>query len=147
MVNPGRLLAVAPLLLAVAMHPMHTSSAELSYDLTARRAELVVRVFADEFQTLGGDDAARAARVAGGIVITARDGRVLRFGLGGIGRRADIVELRLSAPLDAGLAGARMLDTVLFDRYADQVNIVRVRSGDRTGTLLFTRGSGARALP
>lgn len=140
------LAALVPLLLGAAMHPMHTSSAELSYDGSARRAELVVRVFADEFDKLGADDGARTGRVASGIAITARDGRVVRLAAGSLRRVADIVELRFAGPLDGGLTGARLLDSILFDRYADQVNIVRVRHGDRTDTLLFTRGSGARAL-
>ncbi len=55
--------------------------------------------------------------------------------------------LRLRGRVDGGLAGSRVDNRILTDRFADQVNVVRATYGRRTATLIFTRGDGPKALP
>ncbi|MEO8227071.1 MAG: hypothetical protein ABI637_06540 [Gemmatimonadota bacterium] len=146
MVGRGLVLALAPLAFAggLAFHPMHTSSAELVLD--RQLAVITVRIFADDFKTLGGADAERAAHACAGISIRSRESGTVPLRVSAIRRVADVVELTLTGPLPAGLTGAELRNEILFDRYHDEVNIVRIHDGQHTSMLLFTPGSGARRI-
>jgi hypothetical protein len=52
--------------------------------------------------------------------------------------------LRAAAP--AGPVGLRVTHKVLFDLYADQINIVQAAYGGKRISLLFTRGDGFKRL-
>ncbi len=134
------------LLTGAGFHPMHTSSAELTYARGGTGAVVTVRVFTDDFASLGGTDPERAGRVRDAIRLTARGGAPVALQLRSARRVEDVVELTLvAAPV--ALAGGRLRDEVLFGRYGDQINIVRVTVDGRTSTMLFTRGSGGKGLP
>ena len=49
-----------------------------------------------------------------------------------------------SGPSD--LSGFRVADKILFDLYADQINIVQATYGGRKVSLLYTRGDGFKRL-
>jgi hypothetical protein len=55
------------------------------------------------------------------------------------------VWVTLRAPELRGVAGARLTNRVLFDRYEDQVNIVQTSISGRRQTLLFTKSDGLAA--
>jgi hypothetical protein len=65
----------------------------------------------------------------------------------GAERTGDVILLRLRGQVAGGLAGARVTNLVLCDRYEDEVNVVRATYRGRTETLLFSRGGSAKALP
>jgi hypothetical protein len=136
-----------------AMHPMHTAVAEISYDPTGRAAAVLIRVFADDFAaaliTSEGvaSDSAMSRYVRGRFALVDRSGRPLPFRWMGAERAGDVVVLRLQVPAPAGLAHAKVLSTLLSERFGDQVNIVRVSYDGRATTLLFTPGDLAKTLP
>jgi hypothetical protein len=138
------------LLLGLRPHPLHTSVAEIRYDAAAGAAEVVIRAYADDVAGAvpgaGGDSAlARYARAA--LSIVDRSGRRLSLEWLGATHEGDALVLRLRAAAPAGLRGGRIVSALLHDRFADQVNLVRVNEGGRTATLVFLRGDGAKPLP
>ena len=148
-------LRLLPALLGAARrHPMPTSLAKVVVQPSGREATVSLRIFADDFdavvaplrQRLSADSAAfayvRNAFVVGGAV-----GAVSLRPIG-VRRVGGVVWLDLGVPLTSGrLSGVRIIDRIMFERYDDQVNIVRASEGGRTASLLFTRGDGAKALP
>ncbi len=141
MVSAGRLLLAAAMLMPLGGHPMHTSSAEL-----VERGDSVtvtIRAFADDIGTVAGlPDYTREH-----FRLLDRAGTAVPLAWDGSERQDDVVVLRLRGRLGGGLAGGRVENRILTDRFADQVNVVRAMYGRRTTTLIFTRGDGPKALP
>jgi hypothetical protein len=126
---------------AVRAHPAHTSSAELvQRDDSVRVA---IRVFADDIAEAGALLPYLKERFG---LEDARGKPIVLLGEGAV-REGDVLVIRLRGRVPAGLAGARLRNGVLTDRFADQVNVVRAAYGGRTATLIFTRGDGPKALP
>ncbi len=138
-------IAVAPLL---AVHPMHTSVTELAHEPRSRTVAVTVRVFADDFTaTAGVGDSAAAGYLRTKLMLTDRAGRPIALRWERLEPAGDALLLRLRGPAPAGLAGVRVRQAVLCDRFADQVNIVRASYGGRSASLLFTPGDEAKPLP
>ena len=76
-----------------------------------------------------------------------RTGRPLRLQWQRAERSGDTILLQLRANLPGGLEHARVLAALLWERFPDQVNILRATYGDRTVTLLFTAGDTAKIIP
>jgi hypothetical protein len=142
-----------------ARHPLHTSFAELRYDAGRRTLEISLRVFADDFAAAvahasgsaaaTGDDATdrrTLAYLTRALVITDGTGRPIPLSWCGARRAGDLLWLCLRAPLPAGPRDLGVESRVLFDRFADQANIVQATIDGSRRTLLFTRGSGAKHL-
>jgi len=122
-------------------HPTHTSSAELAVE--ADSLQVVVRIFSDDLPT-GRDPGVYAADR---LRVTDAAGRPVRLVRAGAARDGDVVTIRLGAPLEGSLSGGSIANTILTDRFGDQVNVVRATYGRRTATLIFVRGDGPKALP
>ena len=142
------------LLLAVlaglTLHPLHTTLTQLAYRDADRAVEATVRVFADDFRAaLGRDvtDSAAAAYVRSTFTLADPAGRPLAIAWCGLRRTGDLLWLCLRAPSSEGLSGLRVRVALLFERYADQINIVQASYAGRRAALLFTRGDAAKALP
>jgi hypothetical protein len=130
-----------------AAHPLHTSVTELGIAGNGTVA-LTVRVFADDFVAAAGEgDSAASAYVRQRLVLTDRRGVRLALRWEGSESRGDAVILRLSALAPGALTGTEARNTLLCERFDDQVNIMRVSAGSRAATLLFTRNSGPQPLP
>src|SRR2546425_211434 len=134
---------------ALVLHPLHATLPQLSYDAGDRMALITIRAFADDFQAAahGASDSAAFAYAAMGFTLTDRDGRGLALAWCGVRRTGDLLWLCLRAPAPGGLAGLRVHARLLFDRYADQINIVQARCGARRVSLLFSRGDLPQPLP
>ena len=105
-----------------------------------------VRVVTDDLTAAAGaGDSAAAAYLRERLVLTDRAGGRVTLHWRGHESRRDALIIRLSGHAPSGLGGAR--NTILCERFADQVNIVRVSEGFHAATLLFTRGSGTETLP
>jgi hypothetical protein len=132
-----------------AMHPMHASVAELVDEPAARSALVTLRVFADDFRAAvpADRDSDAEAYVRSHFELRDASGRAIPLRWEGASRSGDVIQLRFRAELRAGLAGVRVRNLILCERFADQVNIVRATSAGRTASLLFTRGDQAKALP
>ena len=59
----------------------------------------------------------------------------------------DVVRAHLRVSVPGGLAGTRIGNRLLCDRFPDQVNVVRATYDGRSATLLFTPGDPAKPLP
>lgn len=118
----------------------------VSFPAGTGRVSAVVRVFADDFPP--GSEAARAqAYLADRFRIIDATGSVVPLRLEGIVTDGMALVITLSAPAPRGLAGARIWHGVLTERFADQVNLVRVSRGGHSGSLLFTAADGFKSLP
>jgi hypothetical protein len=139
-------------------HPLHTTLTELT-TLPDGTTQIVVRVFLDDFSaavtrrvpTPGAPipvppDSAVARYLGETVLLTDGAGRRAPLVLAGMRRTDDLVWVTLRAPIVRSMTGARLTMRVLFDRWDDQVNIVR-RLGARRQTLLFTKRDGSMAKP
>ena len=128
---------------------MHTSVAELIEDAPARTVTVRIRLFADDFSAAAGMPADSAAEgyVRGNFTLADRSGGAVPLRWDGMSREGDVVVVRLSAAVPGGLAGARVGNTLLCERFEDQINIVRATYGGRSVSLLFTRGDRPKMLP
>jgi hypothetical protein len=150
--GPLALGLVAALALAVGPHPLHTSYAEVSVDTRARRVEVRLRIFADDLATATGGmappaDSAVFAYIRGAFTVASPRG-ALPLRPVGLRRSGDLVWAELTAEVAAAeLAGLTVHDRVLFERYGDQVNIVRATRDGRTASILFTPGDRPKGLP
>ena len=137
-------------------HPIHTTLTELGRDADGTIA-LRIRAFADDFSTAASRHcgiAARpdhavsdsaASRYAADVVRLESAGRVVRLSLVRQRREGDVVWLELRAA-EREPAGLRLLNAMLFDLHADQVNVVQVQLRGVRRTLLFARGDAAKRL-
>jgi len=132
-----------------AMHPMHTSVAELVHQPATRSTLVTLRVFTDDLRAAvpSDRDSDAEAYVRSHFELRDASGRPVPLRWAGASRSGDVIQLRFRADLQAGLAGVRVRNLILCERFADQVNIVRASSAGRTASLLFTRGDQAKALP
>lgn len=144
------------LLLAVlsglTLHPLHTTLTQLAYRDADRTVEATVRVFADDFRAALGrgrdvTDSAAAAYLRSTFTLADPAGRPLAITWCGLRRTSDLLWLCLRAPVAQGLSGLRVRVALLFDRYADQINIVQASYAGRRAALLFTGGDAAKTLP
>ena len=134
---------------AVAGHPMHTSVTELTHDPSTGSLTVVVRVFADDFADAAGgtSDSVAAAYLRRGLSVSDRFGRPIRLQWQRLEPAGDALLLRLRGHAPAGVFGGRLRQMILCDRFADQVNVVRVGDGRQRANLLFVPGDEAKALP
>ena len=136
------------LALLAAGHPMHTSVAEL--ESAGGEVRVAIRVYADDLAGADADapaDSALARYARTHFLLADAAGRPVSLLWLGVDRTGGALVLRMRAPLPGGLGGARVVSSLLHERFTDQVNIVRATEGGRTTTLLFLRGDGPRTLP
>ena len=131
-----------------AMHPLHTTMAEVSVDRARATLRIVVRVFADDFgtalaasKTSGSWDARTAAYVAGAITVADDNRQPLAMRGCGTRRTGDLLWLCAEMTIAPERTSRLTLrDQMLCELFADQVNVVRVTDGATTRSMLFTRG-------
>lgn len=150
-------------------HPMHTTVTQVVQEDARGRVSIQVRVYVDDLRAAvslpaaslgahsegadsgGGNSAAADSALArylrGTFALADRTGRPVRLTWTGAEPAGDVILLRLRGEVAGGLAGARVTNLVLCERFEDQVNVVRAEYAGRTTTLLFTRGETAKALP
>ena len=150
--------AALPLALATA-HPLHTSLAEIVYDPAAKEIRVSIRVFVDDL-TRASNAYNRAhptgafysvlspdlGYVLASFAVTDRRGRRLSLETCGEKRVGDLMWICLRARAPDGAVGLRVTHKVLFDLYADQINIVQAAYNGKRISLLFTRGDGFKRL-
>lgn len=143
---------------ASAAHPLHTAVAELT---TAADGSISIRI-----RTFSDDFSAAVARSTGASVLpnyqvshAAASRYVLanvRLEVRGLPvalqlvqqrREGDVTWLELRATRVPSVSGATVVNRLLMDLHADQVNIVKAQYAGRSFTTLFSRGDGAKRLP
>ena len=147
------------------LHPIHTTITTLRYDQTTTMATAEIRIFYDDLTRAvaerssmaalrghelesPGADSALFRYIAARFAITRPDGRPVALRPCGVHSSADLRWICLQTPLPGGLAGIRIVNSLLTDLYSDQVNVVMAEdTGTHTrASLLFTRGDKWKAL-
>lgn len=139
-------------------HPLHTTLSELSVSADGS-VQFVLRAFFDDLSGAVVPRTARASTMSvppdsaigrylsETLVLTDGSGRRSTLTVAATRRTGDLVWVTLRAAGKIG-PGPRLTNRVLFERWADQVNIVQATVGVRRQTLLFTRrdGTASRAI-
>ena len=133
-------------------HPLHTTLTEIS--VNGGSLQIVLRAFVDDFSAVANGHGravlsttpalsdSTASRYAGAkLVLSDASGRRIALTTTNVRRAGDLVWITLSAPVTRG-AAVRLTNSVLFERYDDQVNIVQAEIDGRRQTLLFTKRDG-----
>lgn len=136
-------------------HPLHTTLTEVS--VNGGTLQVVLRAFVDDFSavangqgratlasTLPLSDSTAARYASAKLLLTDVSGRRIGLTAKNIRRSGDLVWITLSAAVTRG-ATVRLTNSVLFERYDDQVNIVQAAIDGRRQTLLFTKRDGGTA--
>ena len=107
----------------------------------------MVRVFADDLAAASKRSVSADAYIAAGLSIDAGSGDRIRFTSCGTRRTGDL-PLDLSRWFIHWIAhgAARVSNTLLCDRFSDQVNIVQLDVGPEKRSVLFTRGDSPKRL-
>ena len=141
-------------LLSAAAHPMHTSVTQVIQEAEGRSLRIELRLFADDLkQAIEADpDDARAESLIAvyiqqRLVLYDRMGAPVALRWDGADLVGDVVLVRLGAAPPSSLSGVRIANSVLCERFRDQVNVVRAAYDGRSATLIFTPGDPAKPLP
>jgi len=152
---PIALVVIAATARSLDAHPLHTSLAEIVYDPAAKEIRISIRVFIDDL-TKASTAYARSRKTSpqtmfvdyarSAFIVADRGGHPIALASCGSKPVGDLMWLCLRAPAPAGLAGMQVTHRVLFDLYADQINIVQASYSGKRISLLFTRGDGLKRL-
>lgn len=129
-----------------AAHPIHSSLTTVAWHQETRTLEVAIRLFTQDLR-----DALARRKEAGceyaQAVLTLRDaaGRTVPTDQCTIARDGDVTWIRLRAT-SVDSRALRLSNTLLFELFEDQINIVQSSVDGRVRTVLFTRGSGPKAL-
>lgn len=127
-------------------HPLHSSSAILR-DGGNGQIALSVRIFSDDLGAVApGGDSAVASYVRRQVRLSTAGGRLVAFDIATITRDGDLTQVTANATAPGGLTGLRVQLAILWERYQDQVNLLRVSTGGRNTTLVFANGDPPREL-
>lgn len=132
---------------------------ELTYDRAGGAVVVKVRVYVDDFAAAAArhagttadsnhvvPDAVAFAYTAAHLALADRSGRRLALQWCGSRRQAEVLWICLRSAV-ADLRGLQVRNTLMFDRFEDQVNILQVVERRRRRSLLFTKGDGFKPLP
>jgi uncharacterized protein DUF6702 len=126
-------------------HPLHTSFTELTRDGSGV-VTISVRLFADDFWALldampegksQGREAA-AQRYVGPRLLLSSGSAPVKLEWCGSRTADNLVWVCLRSAVPIPLGKLRLRNTLMFDRFADQINIIRWTRGARTQTLVLS---------
>lgn len=144
------------------LHPLHTTLTEMTWDPTSGSVTITLRLFTEDFATAvgrhahhpipGGPDAAipdslALAYLRTALVLADRAGKPVPLRWVGSRQQGDVSFITLDGISPTGLAGSRVWSAVNCEVFEDQVNIVKLRYGNREESILFTRGDPPKVLP
>jgi len=146
-VKPGRLASLPFLALLVAwrLHPIHAARVEL--DLSAGgNVNATVHVYRDDLGP-GAAVADVATFLDRGLVITDAHGSRVALRVVTVAPEGDRLRISLTGSAPGGLARGRLAVPLLQQRFADQVNVVDVRTPMGRTQLVFLRGDPPQVMP
>lgn len=138
-------MVILALVAALAAHPIHTTMTELVVDRARGSVRATVRGFQDDLGAAAGTRGLERY-VAERVRITDATGQLLASHACGIRRAGDVVWVCVEASYRGDPAGLRVANTLLGDRFSDQVNIVQVQLDGVRRSLLFTKGDRDKPL-
>lgn len=139
--------------LALAVHPLHTSLAQVNFDTRASTVDVSLRVFVDDY-TNAAQAWAKTNRAGLPLVGYATASFTLRgpggpvvFQSCGDKRVGDLMWLCLRGRFTGKPSGSMVISRILFERFDDQVNIVQTSYDGRKANLLFTSDDKPKRIP
>jgi hypothetical protein len=129
----------------LAGHPMHTSGTELTGERDGS-VQIMLRVFADDFEDASAPDGP-SGYLRDRFVLLGGGGEPVKLTWDAGRPSGDVLILHGQGRVPGGLAGARVVNRALTERFADQVNVVRATYDGRSATLIFVPGDGLKPLP
>ena len=142
--------------LGLAIHPLHTSFAQVTFDTRAKTVDVSLRVFVDDY-TSAAEAWARANRAQGAspiveyatasFALRASNGSRVMFQPCGDKRVGDLMWVCLRGQFAGQPSGSTVISRILFERFDDQVNIVQTSYDGRKSNLLFTSDDAAKRIP
>lgn len=135
-----------------AAHPLHTTLTTIDWRPDSRTLQIAARVFTQDLRgalsgVAGAWDSAVCRYARSAIVVRAASGRALEATRCTVQDTADVTWIRLEAPA-ATVASAMVSNALLFESFADQVNVVQatIATRGRSRTMVFTKGDGPKPL-
>ena len=124
-------------------HPLHTTITEIVHDRSRATLTFTVRVFANDFRSAlptaiksewqkEADNYLRRS-----VVLRDLRNNAVPVTSCGIREMADVFLICLRAEGIADVRGLSISNVLLFEKFADQISIVRVASGNRTQTFIL----------
>ena len=146
---------VKPIVLAIGValasfaHPLHTSYTEVSREKRGDYLTLSVRLFADDFGSaidslgrttaLRGSSAEAVARVYfERSVILLKDGKPVPLSWCGMRSADGLTWLCARTAVPVGDGDLRIRNALMFDRFPDQISIIRVERKSKARTLVLS---------
>jgi len=128
------------------VHPLHSSSASLT-DQGPGGVRITVRIFSDDLAAVApGGDSATAAYVRQRVSITDRNREVISLHVVTIAEDGDLTQVTFRGTAREGLVGAHVQLSMLWERYHDQVNLLRAMIDGHTTTIVFSNGDPPKEL-
>lgn len=128
-------------------HPLHTSLAQVTIDSRRRSVEVTLKVFLDDLtKAAAGAGVPVASYAVNSFAIVDGSGAKVPLKSCGEKRVGDLVWLCFNGPLGRSPKSIGMSSRVLFDLYADQINVVQATIDGTRSSLLFTRGDGVKRI-
>ena len=136
-----------------AAHPMHTTFTEIEQTESRGEISVTIRGFEDDLSTAAhrdapkaGTDSAIATYLRQHALLTDRGGRSIPLQAVGLRRSTGVIWVSLRSPRGVDLAGSRFINRALTEVFHDQVNLVQVKLGGRSRTIMFTPGDRSKAI-
>ncbi|MBK9317188.1 MAG: hypothetical protein IPM55_23500 [Acidobacteria bacterium] len=147
------------------MHKFHVSVSQVEYNQKDQIVEIVIRVFADDFENALTSHAGRPVRVdqlavakdglAGELILSylrgalemkTRAGQPVRLNWAGMEGQTDVFWLYLEGKVSGGIDGAQVRNRIFCELFEDQVNIVNTKlKGKQIGTM-FNHSDGFKPI-
>lgn len=141
-------------------HPLHTSFATIEHYKTTGTLVISMRVFLDDFTKASAEYRSRlvsGSRTTGSqsplisyalanFQIADESGKALALESCGGNRVGDLLLLCFKIRMAAPPRALRVSNTILFDHFKDQINVVQASIGGRKANALFTPGDGSKLL-
>ena len=152
------LLAIGPK--TARAHPLHTSFASIAHDKTTGTLVISLRVFIDDYTKASAEYRSKLvsnsrttpsqspliAYALANLHVADESGRALALESCGGNRVGDLLLLCFKIRMASPPRSLRVSNTILFDHFKDQVNVVQAVFGDRKASALFTPGDGSKQL-
>jgi hypothetical protein len=137
-------------------HKFHVSNSQIEYNQTAQSVEVVIRVFADDFQHAISRRSGREIRfdrpedwkdkaktelilayLNENFVVKNKTGRPVKLSWVGMEGMADMFWIYLEGKMPGGLVGAQIRNRVHCELFDDQVNVLTAKFQGRQIGLMF----------
>ncbi|MEO8575666.1 MAG: DUF6702 family protein [Gemmatimonadales bacterium] len=162
--NTAVVIAFAATLLAAPSaadaHPLHTSFASIAHDKTTRTLVISLRVFMDDYSRASIQYRARPSSAnastqgqsplisyaLANFHVSDDAGRPLALVSCGGNRSGDLLLLCFKVAMSSPPKSLRVSNTILFEVFKDQINVVQATLGPRKSSALFSPGDGSKQL-